>query len=89
MINCSGESPVDLSSPYSPELNPTEILWHELREKFCSNRVFDTLDAVVEQIKKGLKSFSDKRESVTRLSGWPWIVNSILLNAIQNNLRLR
>ena len=32
--------------PYSPELNPTEILWHELREKYCANRVFGSLDAV-------------------------------------------
>ncbi len=67
--------------PYSPELNPTEILWHELREKLCANRVFDTLDAVVDQVKKGLGIFSEQRESVSRLSGWPWIVNSILLNA--------
>lgn len=67
--------------PYSPELNPTEILWHELREKFCSNRVFDTLDAVVDQVQKGLVDFSEQRDSVSRLSGWPWIIDSILMNA--------
>lgn len=67
--------------PYSPELNPTEILWHELREKFCSNRVFDTLDAVVDQVKKGLTDFSEQGDFVSRLSGWPWIINSILMNA--------
>ena len=67
--------------PYSPELNPTEILWHELREKFCANRVFDTLDAVVEQVKRGLTIFSDKPDFISQLSGWSWIENSILLNA--------
>lgn len=67
--------------PCSPELNPTEILWHELREKFCANRAFDTLDAVIDQVKKGLERFSMNPESVSRLSGGSWIVNSILLNA--------
>ncbi|EQD32634.1 transposase, partial [mine drainage metagenome] len=36
-------------------LNPTELLWHELREQFGANRVFDTLDAVVDQVRKGLE----------------------------------
>lgn len=31
--------------PYSPELNPQEHLWDELREKHFHNRVFDSLDA--------------------------------------------
>ncbi|WP_425287017.1 transposase [Nitrosomonas communis] len=31
--------------PYSPELNPAENLWDELREKSFHNRVFDSLDA--------------------------------------------
>ena len=28
--------------PYSPELNPVEHLWDELREKHFHNRTFDT-----------------------------------------------
>jgi len=31
--------------PYCPELNPTEHIWDETREKFFSNRVFDSLNA--------------------------------------------
>ena len=67
--------------PYSPELNPTEILWHELREKHCANRVFNSLDAVVAQVKQGLAEFASDPAAVSRLSAWPWIMNSILLNA--------
>ena len=67
--------------PYSPELNPVEILWHELREKQCSNRVFDTLDAVQRAVEQGLARFAENRSAVTRLSGWRWIINSIFLNA--------
>lgn len=67
--------------PYSPELNPVEILWHELREKNCTNHVFESLDAVCHSVEKGLEKLASAPEAVTRLSGWPWIINSILLNA--------
>lgn len=67
--------------PYSPELNPTEILWHELREKCCANRVFGSLEAVCQEVESGLQLFSAEPARVTRLSGWPWIINSINLNA--------
>lgn len=67
--------------PYSPELNPVEILWHELREKNCSNRVFESLNAVCHEVENGLQKFASAPEDVTRLSGWPWIQNSIYLNA--------
>ncbi|HOE13144.1 MAG TPA: transposase, partial [bacterium] len=32
--------------PYSPECNPVERLWDEIREKSFHNRVFERLDAV-------------------------------------------
>lgn len=36
--------------PYSPELNPQEHLWDELREKFFHNRIFDRLNAFEDQL---------------------------------------
>src|SRR6266851_3595352 len=33
---------------YSPELNPVEELWHELRRRFLANRVIDTLEDLIE-----------------------------------------
>ncbi len=35
--------------PYAPELNPVEHLWDELREKSFHNRVFKSIDALVEK----------------------------------------
>jgi transposase len=32
--------------PYSPELNPVEHIWDELREKWFANLVFDALYGV-------------------------------------------
>ena len=40
--------------PYSPELNPQEHVWDELREKEFPNRVFNDLNAVVQQLHSGL-----------------------------------
>jgi transposase len=67
--------------PYSPELNPVEILWHELREKNCSNRVFDSLDAVIAQVEQALRNLASNPAAVSRLSAWPWITDSITMNA--------
>lgn len=36
--------------PYSPELNPQEHLWDELREKHFHNRVFDRIDALEDHL---------------------------------------
>lgn len=34
--------------PYSPELNPIERFWQHLKDRWLSNRVFETLDDVVQ-----------------------------------------
>ena len=31
---------------YSPQCNPVEHLWEEIREKWFENKVFNSLDAV-------------------------------------------
>ena len=36
-----------LLPPYSPELNPTENLWHYLRSHYLSNRTYDDYDALL------------------------------------------
>lgn len=40
--------------PYAPELNPVEHLWDELREKYFHNKVFDSIDALEDQLAIGL-----------------------------------
>lgn len=62
--------------PYSPELNPVERLWDELREKDFSNRVFDSLGAAMVQAARGLKRLESTPESLQSLTGWEWILKS-------------
>lgn len=62
--------------PYSPELNPAERLWDELREKEFANRVFDSLGAAIAQAARGLKRLEDSPEALQSLTGWDWILSS-------------
>jgi hypothetical protein len=66
--------------PYSPELNPQEHVWDELREKEFPNRVFKDLSGVVSQLESGLPRMSADRKGLRSLTAWPWIV-SLTLNA--------
>ena len=63
--------------PYSPELNPVENIWEELREKGFDNKVFDSLDALEEQLLRSLKHLEDHPEITKSIAGWPWIINAI------------
>ena len=66
--------------PYSPELNPVEHIWDELREKEFPNRVFDSLRAVQVQLEAGMKKMSTNNLDVKSLTYWPWIEYSLILN---------
>lgn len=66
--------------PYAPELNPQEHVWDELREKEFPNRVFNHLDAVIQQLEVGLPRLAAHADGLRSLTAWPWIV-SLNLNA--------
>ena len=63
---------------YSPELNPQEHLWDEIREKEFPNRVFDSLDGVKKQLRSGLVRLARDGARVRSITAWPWIVTLIL-----------
>lgn len=62
--------------PYSPELNPSERLWEELREKEFANVVFDSLGAAMAQAARGLKRLENSSAVLRSLTGWQWILES-------------
>ena len=43
---------------YSPEVNPVEHIWDELREKYFSNRLFPSLDALQDHLCTALNELS-------------------------------
>ena len=64
--------------PYSPELNPVENLWDELREKFFHNKAFDSMDALEDQLQAGLLDLENDWPRVQSIVSWNWIVNALL-----------
>jgi transposase len=63
--------------PYSPELNPTEHIWDDLREKYFHNRVFASIDALEDQTVTGLLDYEHHPERVRSITAWPWIINAL------------
>ena len=61
--------------PYSPEVNPAEHLWDELREKYLHNRAFSSLDALIEALCQGLNDLADDPATLRSLTGFPHIIN--------------
>jgi len=62
---------------YSPELNPCENIWDQLREKLFPNRVYSSMQEVVAQLREGLPKFAADGKQVTSISGREWIINAI------------
>jgi hypothetical protein len=60
---------------YSPELNPQEHIWDEVREKAFPNMVLDQMALVVERLKHGMSSLAADAERVRGITAWPWIVS--------------
>jgi len=63
---------------YSPELNPVENIWEELREKFFGNLVFDSHAALERQLVTGLRTLELNKDTTRSIAAWPWIINSLL-----------
>ena len=66
--------------PYSPQCNPVEHLWEEIREKWFPNRVFRDLDAVENVWVEALADLESDPKRIQHLTGFDWIV-SIPMNA--------
>jgi hypothetical protein len=60
--------------PYSPELNPQEHLWDEIREKEFPNRVMDHMDEVIRHLQDGLARLASDAARLRSISAWPWII---------------
>lgn len=62
--------------PYSPELNPVEHLWDELREKCFHNTTFDSLKKLEDQLVKGLRDMEHDTQRVQSICNWQWIIDA-------------
>jgi transposase len=58
---------------HSPELNPAEHLWEELREKALPNRSFPSLDLLIDQLCEGLKELAADEQRVRSMADFPYM----------------
>jgi DDE superfamily endonuclease len=56
---------------YSPELNPVEHVWEELREKQLSNLAFSSLEDVIAKVCEGLNQLEDDPGRLRSLTYFP------------------
>ena len=64
--------------PYSPELNPVEHIWGEIREKYFLNRVFESLDALEDHVVVALNEMEHNQTRVRSIVACPWILNAVM-----------
>jgi len=58
--------------PYSPELNPAEQPWKQMRQNHLNNRVFESLDALFDAVCIAWNTLT--QEAIKQLCGYPWIL---------------
>lgn len=58
--------------PYSPELNPAERFFEELR-KATANQIFKSIEEQERAIEEKLNALADDSEGMKRLTGYEWI----------------
>ena len=59
--------------PYSPELNPVEVLWKHLRENYFGNRVMTSLDEVEDRLCQAWHDLIQHPETVQSFAEFQWI----------------
>jgi transposase len=66
--------------PWSPQPNPAEQVWDEVREKRFANRRFVSRDQLESQLVTGLATWEADAPRVASLTGFDWIT-CVSLNA--------
>ena len=60
--------------PYTPEMNPIEQIWKEIRKRGFRNEVFATLEKVVDRLCDTICSLSNN--AISSITGRDWIIKA-------------
>lgn len=60
--------------PYTPEMNPIEQIWKEIRKRGFRNEVFQTLSKVVDRLCVTIRSIS--AHTITSITARDWIIKA-------------
>ena len=59
--------------PYTPEMNPIEQIWKEIRKCGFKNEIFSTLEKVVDRLCETICSISS--DTIKSITGRDWILS--------------
>ena len=63
--------------PYSPDLNPSENMWDEIKEGYFHNIVFDSIEAVKDKLIEAAEFYEKSKDTVKSIVGWEWIISAL------------
>ena len=58
--------------PYTPEMNPNEQIWKEIRKRGFRNEIFATLEKVVDRLCDTICTLSN--QAISSITGRQWII---------------
>jgi hypothetical protein len=64
-----------LQPAWSPELNPAEHIWEELREKLLPNMAFPSVGRLIHRLCVGIKHLAADPERVRSMTDFPYLRN--------------
>jgi hypothetical protein len=59
--------------PCSPELNPVELVWHELRQRYLSNRIYPDTDTLEAAVAAAWNRLANDAQRLRSLTNYPWL----------------
>ena len=59
--------------PRSPELNPVECLWHHIKENYFSNRIFESIEQVIEKLVSVLFNLNMVKPIIKQMTNFHWL----------------
>jgi hypothetical protein len=68
---------LDWLPAYSPQCNPQELVWREVRRQPFGNHDYDDMDAVENALERRLNQLESSPAQIQSLTGFDWIVNVI------------
>ena len=66
-----------LLPPYSPELNPAELIWRQLRQRKLSNRLYPTIDDLEAAVDEAWLWISNQQDELSSVCLFPWIESAL------------
>ena len=68
-----------LLPPYSPELNPAELIWRSMRQRKLSNRLYPTIDELERAVDEAWRWILKQENEISSLCLFPWIETALII----------